>query len=170
MQDLGLDGGSIVKTLSILLAGAALILSNANTQAADLPKEVEDIYDRVQKLIVEYYPKASIERKNNIFSAKYDTRIFMIHHPLKTGEWQEAREQEGPNPKGIQCVITSDAGAWQGAAEVPQTFNNRYFQTLLMAPYNKRLKKHLTVHLDYPDRMPLQFSTSFQKLVASFAE
>lgn len=123
----------------------------------------------VQRLLLEYYPKAECTRKDNRFECRFNTRTFMIHNALKTGEWQEARPQEGPNRGGILCTISSDTGPWNGAAMVPQTFDYRYFTSLLMAPYNKKENKHLVAHLNYPDNVERQLLQRYTKLIDSFA-
>jgi hypothetical protein len=140
------------------------------TNADKTPNEVEGIYDQLEDLFLRYYPNANIDRKTGQFRAQFNIRKFMIHHALKTGEWQEAQEQDGPNRKGIICGISYASGAFGGAAVVPQTFNNRYFESLLMAPYNKKLNMHLVAHLDFPDDTAHEFLSAFNKIINSFGE
>lgn len=161
------------RTMICLLASMVIgTICGFEVKSADdtPPQQVSTIYNDVEKLILEYYPEAKIQRKDNVFTASFDTRTFMIHHALKTGEWQEARPQMGPNRKGIICGISFSPHRWQGAAVVPQSFNNRYFQSLLMAPYNKKLDMHLVVHLDYPDGTSPEFQSKFNKVINSFVD
>ena len=157
-----------MKLLKAALIGTILLWS-PTVQAEETPAEVTAIYDQVQKLLTQHYPQAKFERSNGNFVAKFDTRTFMIHHALKTGEWQEARPQEGPNRKGIQCSISSAPGRWAGAAMVPQSFEYHYFTSLLMAPYNEKLNRHLIAHLDYPNGTSPQLLTEYQKVLAGFS-
>lgn len=139
-------------------------------QSDDAPKEVTALYDRLSALISASYPKATFERNGTVFTAKYNTRKFMIHLPLKTGEWQEAREHEGPDRKGIMCSIQYSKGRFMGAAMVPQTFDRFYYQSLLMAPYNKKLDAHLIAHLNYPANTAPELLTQWSKTVSSFSQ
>jgi len=130
----------------------------------------DKLMEDVQALLLEFYPKAKCTKKDDTLECRFNTRTFMIHHAYKTGEWQEAVPQEGPNRGGILCTISHARGPWMGAAMVPQTFEYRYFSTLLMAPYNKSIDTHLTANLSYPDNVQKQFLTRYNKLIASFAD
>lgn len=130
----------------------------------------EALYKRLQALITEYYPKATFEIKDGKFTGKFNTRTFMIHHALKTGEWQDAREQEGPNKGGILCTIQSSSGKYGGAAMVPQTFDYRYFSSLLMAPENSKGNTYLIAHLNYPSGVSVDFVNRYRKLINSYAK
>ncbi|MBX9685206.1 MAG: hypothetical protein K2X27_00815 [Candidatus Obscuribacterales bacterium] len=143
--------------------------SSEGFSAEESPAELECLLDQLQNLISRYYPKADIKRKPGELHAGFDTRTFMIHHSLKTGEWQEAQAQEGPNKNGMICHIKSMKGPFQGAALVPQTFNERYFEDLLMAPYNKKLNCHLLSHLNYPDTCSAKFRSEYCALLNSFS-
>ena len=63
------------------------------------------------------------------------TRRFMVHEPLKTGEWQHARETIGPQRGGVVGNMELRAGKYLGAAAVPQAFDKRYFTLQVTAPY-----------------------------------
>lgn len=161
-----LNATAIIGSISI---GALALSMNDVKAGEEAPEAVSVICENAEKLLKRFYPKVSIDRSNGLFVGKFDTRKFMIHHALKTGEWQEAREEEGPNRAGIICSIQSQKGRWGGAAVVPQTFNNRYFESLLMAPYSKKLDRHLVVHLSYPDGTKAEFLTEFQTMISSFS-
>jgi hypothetical protein len=151
----------------LLLAMACTLSANA---ADEMSSKFSTLCDRLSSLVTKYYPKAEIEKTPTTFRAKFNTRSFMIHHPLKTGEWQDARAEEGPDKGGILCSIATADGKWAGAAMVPQTFEYWYFKSNLMAPYNKKLDKHLIVHLNYPSGAPAAFITAFCNTVEEFSE
>ena len=77
----------------------------------------------------------------------------MVHEPLKTGEWQDAR-----------------TGKYLGAAAVPQAFDKRYFTLQVMAPYSEARDVHLYTHLLYPADASKVFLSEFTDLVTRFAE
>src|SRR5438034_7173328 len=58
-----------------------------------------------------------------------------VHEPLKTGEWQDARETIGPQRGGVVGNMELRTGKYLGAAAVPQAFDKRYFTLQVMAPY-----------------------------------
>ncbi len=133
-------------------------------------KEVEQLFTKLEVLLLEFYPQAKVTRKTNGFQCRFNTRSFLIHHALKTGEWQEARAQEGPNRGGILCSVSESAGRYAGAAMVPQQFEYRYFSSLLMAPYNKKIDRHLIAHLNFPDNVKPQLLRRYSELITSFAQ
>jgi hypothetical protein len=90
-----------------------------------------------------------------------DTRAFLIHLPLLTGAWQEAREIKGPNRNGILCDIRMVRGKYDGQATLPQTFDNRYFKTLVTAVPSPSQHEYLHVHLSYPDSVDSLFLKEF---------
>jgi len=59
----------------------------------------------------------------------------IVHEPLKTGEWQHARETIGPQRGGVVGNMELRTGKYLGAAAVPQAFDKRYFTLQVMAPY-----------------------------------
>lgn len=153
-------------TLPILLA----VLCGVPCFAEQKDERAHAIYKQLQSLITEYYPKATFEIKGGKFLAKYNTRTFMIHHALKTGEWQDASAQEGPNKGGILCTIQSGEGKYGGAAMVPQTFDYRYYSSLLMAPENSKSNTYLNAHLNYPSGVSLDFVNRYRKLIESYSD
>ena len=58
----------------------------------------------------------------------------IVHEPLKTGEWQDARETIGPQRGGVVGNMELRTGKYLGAAAVPQAFDKRYFTLQVMAP------------------------------------
>jgi hypothetical protein len=155
--------------MRLFIVAIAWFLLILPADATDGSKKSDELCSQVQALITEFYPKATFEKKNGTFIGKFNTRMFMIHHALKTGEWQEASQQEGPNKGGIVCRIQNGTGPYMGAAMVPQTFDYRYFNSLLMAPENKATNTHLIAHLDYPSGVSVDFVNRYRKLISSYA-
>jgi hypothetical protein len=117
---------------------------------------------------MKYYPKAKVNLKDQTIHFEFNTRRFMIHEPLLTGEWQDAHEVTGPQKGGIHGEIELRAGEYGGMAVVPQSFDKRYFTVLLMAPYSKKLDHHLYIHLKYPGDVHKEFLKEFERLVEGF--
>jgi|AGTN01.3.fsa_nt_gi hypothetical protein len=152
--------------LPIVLAILCAVPALADSKDA----RAEALYKQLQGLITEFYPNATFEIKGGRFSGKYNTRTFMIHHALKTGEWQDAFAQEGPNKGGILCTIESSTGKYGGAAMVPQTFDYRYFSSLLMAPENSKSNTYLIAHLNYPSSVSVEFINRYRDLIESYSD
>jgi len=132
--------------------------------------QFEQLASRVKSLVAEHYPRAQFEITEYLLTFRYDTWKFMIHEAWKTGEWQEARPQEGPNQHGILGEVHLIKGPYLGAAGVPQSFDKRYFTVLLQAPYSKKCDCHLHSRLFYPKRMDLNFVKRYSELIDSFSE
>ncbi len=159
-------------TRQVLLIGAVLMISsspNAQSSSEAAPPAVAETYARVEKLLLAHYPNAAVKRENGNLQISYKTRKFMVHNRLKTGEWQEAVEQIGPDRSGISCSISAAPGPFMGAAVVPQTFDYRYYQSLMLAPYSKSLNYHLVAHLNYPDDVKPVVLREFNDTVAKFS-
>jgi len=115
------------------------------------------LYAEFQTLFRRYYPNVTSHLLTNNMHFEHDTRAFIVHEPLRTGEWQDPRETRGPKLGGILCDIALQKGPYQGAAMVPQTFEKRYFRLLIMAPYSRTHDVHLYVHLAYPGNVSSEF-------------
>lgn len=129
---------------------------------------IRRLYSELRILFRRHYPEATSHLLKDKMHFEHNTRIFVVHEPLKTGEWQDPFETRGPNPGGILCDITFQKGRYMGAAMVPQTFDKRYFKVALMAPYSEKHDAHLHVLLFYPEKTSSDFLREFIELVNNF--
>ena len=111
---------------------------------------LKNIYQEIKVLVRRYYPEATSYLLKNKIHFEFNKRPFIIHVPLKTGEWQDPWEERGPKKDGILGNIEIRDGQYMGAAKVPQTFDRRYYSIMLMAPYSQKYDCHLYVHLYIP--------------------
>ena len=117
--------------LSTLYMFPAQVLEPQDTA----PKiEFKKFAEEVKTLVLKEYPKAKITIEGSLIHFEFNTRKFMIHEPLLTGEWQDAGTQIGPQRGGIYCDMEFLAGKYGAQAAVPQKFDKRYFTTSLSAP------------------------------------
>lgn len=173
MRKTSRDRSRVCRALCLFFAFLSPVLLACLPSIAQAPtaaKSVAEAYDRIEQTVLKQYPKATVKRENGFLLISYNTRKFMVHNRLKTGEWQTAVEQEGPDNGGILCSVSGAPGPWTGAAMVPQTFDYRYYQSLLMAPYSKSNNYHLTAHLNYPDNVNQAFVRDFREAVSKFAD
>jgi hypothetical protein len=150
---------------------ASIGLGMMAVRAEDTPTPLPDLSTfktEVEKLVKAQYPNAKFEMTEHGFDFEFNTRKFWIHHALKTGEWQDASEQKGPQKGGIMGTFELLRGKWTGAAVVPQTFDYRYFKALLMAPESAQHNCHLVTHLNFPADAKPEFLRDFQTLVNDF--
>ena len=131
---------------------------------------LQRFFTATRALVLKYYPDAQTELTNHRIHFEARTRRFMIHEPLKTGEWQDAREIVGPQRGGVVGNMELRAGRYPGAAMVPQAFDKRYFTLQVMAPYSQARDAHLYTHLLYPADANGVFLADFIDLVTRFAE
>ncbi len=149
----------------VLLIVTVFRLLASQSQAAD---DLDAFYSSLRTVFTKHYPAVTVSTRDKTVTFDYDTRLFLIHEPLKTGEWQDATEQHGPKKDGVFCEIVSESGIYSGAAEVPQTFDKRYFSVLLLVPYSKRLDRHLHVRLSYPADASKDFLREFTEAINRF--
>ena len=151
-------------TFVILLFGTCLARGSASVL------EANKFIDEIRKLVVKEFPKAKVTMRDGVIHFEFNVRKYMVHEPLLTGEWQDAHEELGPQRGGIFCDMEFREGDYGGQAAVPQNFDKRYFTTLVMAPYSKKLDHHLYAHLKYPRNVAPEFLKEFEALVNRFEE
>ncbi len=138
--------------LSLVAAWLVVSLAVASGFADDPPAQeqtIKRLYPELDRLFRRYYPNVESRVAGDAIHFAYKTRVFLVHEPLKTGEWQDAREIEGPDRGGILCDI-----------------DKRYFKLLVMAPYSSGHDEHLYVHLYFPADASDDFLHEFGKLVS----
>ncbi|HEY9784844.1 MAG TPA: hypothetical protein V6D17_05535 [Candidatus Obscuribacterales bacterium] len=117
--------------------------------------------DAFEKLVLEYYPKAQIEKKSN-----------SLHAELKVKPYQNAttlRWERGPGRNGILLDVSLVPGIYTGVHAVPKKFNEYTgYYVILYAPYSKDYDRHLLTRLAYPYDAPEEFQIRIQKLVNEF--
>jgi len=141
-----------------------------HARGSDEVRPLERLYAQTRALVLKYYPDAKTEVTKHTIHFEARTRRFMVHEPLKTGEWQDARETIGPQRGGVVGNMELRTGKYLGAAAVPQAFDKRYFTLQVMAPYSEARDVHLYTHLLYPADASKVFLSEFTDLVTRFAE
>lgn len=132
---------------------------------------LKNIYREIRTLVKRYYPEATTYFLKNKIQFEFNTRPYIIHVPLKTGEWQDPWEERGPKKDGILGNIEIRKGQYTGAAVVPQTFDRRYYSIMLMAPYSQKYDCHLYVHLYIPNLgRKLEFIKEFTEQINGFED
>jgi len=153
----------------VVLALGCLVAAQGRSAADDAPKpDLKPLVGEVRKLVAQYYPKGKVTLQDQTIHFEFNTRKFMIHEPLLTGEWQDAFEEPGPQKGGIYGDIELRAGQYGGMAAVPQSFDKRYFTLFLTALYSQKLDHHLYIHLKFPRDVSKEFLKDFQRLVEGF--
>jgi hypothetical protein len=165
-------GAQAVRRSLLLFAALLAALIPTSARAADEEAlqnpALKRLYSEFRALFRKHYPKVTSHLMKNNIHFEHDTRAFIVHEPLRTGEWQDPGETRGPKLGGILCDITLQKGQYQGAAMVPQMFDKRYFRLLVMAPYSRKSDVHLYVHLSYPGNVSSDFLKEFTGLVDDF--
>jgi hypothetical protein len=130
--------------------------------------DLKPLLEQVGRLVKRYYPKAEVTSKEELIHVEYGTRVFVIHSLGKDGIWLDAHQERGPQKGGIYADLEIREGEYEGQAALPQAFDLRYFTSFLMAPYSKKLDRHLYIHLKYPKDVPDEFLKEFRALVNDF--
>jgi hypothetical protein len=69
---------------------------------------------------------------------------------------------------GIIGDIEWTSGSYRGMAAAPQSFDEKYFTRLFMAPETQQHDAYLHVNLKYPSDAPEDFLKDFQSLINDF--
>jgi hypothetical protein len=145
-------------------------------RAADQPSakpptrryDVAQLHHEIRQVVQRHFPEATSHRLSGKIHFEHDTRVFVIHEQLKTGEWQDPSEERGPKRDGVVCDVEVVAGEYGGAAATPQDFDKRYFTRRVMTPYSKRLRAHLRVDVRYSKSVPAGFLDQLSAVVNDF--
>lgn len=151
-----------------LIVGLSMPVAGAQTEANGKVPPLSKFSAKLSDCVRSFYPKASIDTQPRAIHFEFNTRKFFVHHALKTGEWQDAREEKGPNRGGILGDIQLQSGPYAGAACVPQTFDFRYYKVLVLAPDSKKHNCHLHARLFYPANAPAAFLSQYEQLIEGF--
>lgn len=153
--------------LLLAFVSAAGVDEPPRQPAKATPPPVEkSLYWNLKAVFRRHYEGFASHQLDNKLHFERDTRIFVLHLPLKTGEWQDPVERRGPRRNGVYCDIEVRAGHWKGAAMVPQRFDRHYYYVYLMAPYSAKRDCHLYVRLLVPKHgVPESFLGEFTSVV-----
>lgn len=140
----------------LVVTAAVCIVACSATLAA--PAKQTELADRIGKLVTKHFPDAVLSQDNGTFSAKHGTMVFTVHRHSKTGEiWKETDQVEGPNFRGFMISISVRDGKYEGQAVVPQSLNERYWQTYIDRPATEDGKGHYVINFSYGARLDRDF-------------
>jgi hypothetical protein len=153
----------------VLMMIGGLFIAAERGRAGDAPKpDLQPLLAELRHLVEKYYPDGKVTLKDRTIHFEFNIRKFMIHEPLKTGEWQDAHEESGPQKGGIYGDIELRSGKYNGAAGLPASVDKRYFTLRVIAPYSQKLNRHLYIHMKYPRDVSKEFLKDFERLVREF--
>lgn len=78
--------------------------------AQDINPKTTQLSQKVIALIKQYISDIEIETRHSRIHIYYNTRNFMVHRPYKTGKWQNAREETGPEMGGLAIYFSISNG------------------------------------------------------------
>ena len=114
----------------------------------------EEMVKKLSEAILKHCPDAKIEVTKDAFVAKDGTMMLTLHRRGKAGEvYRETYSEEGPNHKGFLLRVSLNGGAYSGAAAIPQTFQEPYFQRFFTATPTDGGKKHFLIDFSYGSRL-----------------
>jgi len=153
---------------------AVLLLSVASASAIVAPQQPAPPWfaayaEDVEHLVKKYYPDATVVHGSRRIQFAHNTREFMVHEALKTGEWQDAHEVTGPDKGGVFGVVRMVDGPYAGAAMLPQSFDKRYYTEYVFAPHDARCDCHLYAHIRYPADFKSEFLNELKAMTEDFS-
>jgi hypothetical protein len=154
--------------LFVLAAGCLLVAQGRASADGATKPDLKPLFEEVRKLVEKHYPKAKVTLTDQTISFEFNTRKYMIHEALLSGEWQDAFEEVGPQKGGIYGTVELRDGRYGGQAGLPWSYDKRYFTRLALAPYSEKLDRHLLTSLKYPREVPKGFVEEFVQLMDGF--
>ncbi len=146
----------------------ALLISVVSFAVEPAKVDLNQLFREVRVVVRRYYPDATCHLVDNRIHFESQSRIYVVHEALKTGEWQDPWEERGPKKDGIVGEIHFQEGPYQGAAMLPAAFDKRYFTVWVSAPYSEKLNSHLHVSIKVPSKFPRPFYDDLMKVLSKF--
>lgn len=152
-----------------LILTLLLLASLGPVSAQDLPDWYPDFQEEIKTTVARHFPTATFESHGRCISFEAKARDFMVHLPLKTGEWQKATKVRGPKKGGVVGSLELVRGPYQGAAAVPQSFNRHYFEVWLQVVPMRADSGHIRITLSEPTQAKANFAREVQQVAAKYA-
>src|SRR5262245_36455686 len=83
-----LRGKPSIVILSLLCLPFSLLQPSRADLQAQQNASLKRFYTEARTLFHRHYPKVTSHMLGEKIHFEYDTRVFIVHEPLKTGEWQ----------------------------------------------------------------------------------
>ena len=159
----------VLGTLTVVaIVVAAIPAMSDETNQRTLPS-MDRLYSQIRTAVRRYYPDASSHLFENKIHFEHRTRIFIVHIPSKTGEWQDPVERRGPRKGGVLGDVELRHGGYHGAAAVPQVLDRHYYHLHLLAPYSAKFDCYAYVHFLVPRQdVPPGFVDEFTNIINDF--
>lgn len=148
---------------SLQSASAATPTSSAPStiQAAEPAADIDSIFNDLQKLVKEFYPKVKMTMADKKLHFAYRTRdLYGYNRTISTT----------PLSGGIFGEVSLVSGAYDGAdkALLPSDAVEGDSAVLVMAPLSRSRNAHLWTRLVYPTDVPADFKERFKNTIKSF--
>jgi hypothetical protein len=152
----------------------ALSAESTEEQAA---KIVEPLRREVQRLVRQYYPEASVvasyDKKTGEekIHFEYNTQTYVMRDPQPDNTSYNRVAVRGPYVGGIWCDMTLSKGRYAGAVKNMEkgiTEIGHDFYNHVAAPYSKKLDRHISIALRYPDGTSPRFLKQFEAMAGTF--
>ena len=140
-------------------------------------KNLEPLRQAVRELVLKYYPKGVIssayDKKSDTDNIhfQYNTMICVTRSRDRDGQLHVVGKVRGPYVGGIWCDMALVKGRYAGdVADAERGFTRPGpdFFSRVIAPYSKKLDRHLRVTLRFPGDTSPEFLKRFDELVKDF--
>ena len=132
-----------------LLVLVALLTVQQTLAAADQVREQQasDVFKaKALAVLRQKFPDAAFVDEGNgslVFALK--TREFTLYRADKTGAWQQARQETGPDQGGFVVRFSLHDSPWEGALDIPHAGTQDFyvFQETLVVKASTDKKQHM---------------------------
>ncbi|MCA9803403.1 MAG: TonB family protein [Cyanobacteria bacterium HKST-UBA02] len=144
------------KRQTLLAAGK----KNAEKQAAPASSFAPAL-DEIEKLVMQFYPRAKVVKKGQTLEVKYKTKPGISVYTN--------RQETMPDLDGLIMKVEIRPGRYKGSERLETDSNQFYYTRYTLAPYLASEDKHLFAQISFPANASHEFLNEFKSLVAATA-
>ncbi len=141
-----------MKPIRLLILMSVSLFSNS-VNAIDCEHELSRYVDVLEPIVKSHNKNVEIKMNDRRWVAGWNYQYFTVHRRRPTGEYlPETDELLGPNFTGFLINVSIVDGAYQGAARIPQTLNDTYWDAWINRPAVPDCNAHYVFNVLYGDQ------------------
>lgn len=149
---------SSIALAAVAEEGSASATSSSTSTSTSTSASSSTVFNDVEALVKQYYPKAKIVRTDKSLHFDYKARgLAGVQSGLK---------EFSPDSGGIAGDISIHSGKYTGKERQPSETNHILHMVLFMAPYSEPQDKHYNTRLSYPPDASVEFLNQFKSIIS----
>lgn len=133
----------------------------SSDKQAEPPSTFAPVLDEIDKLVMQFYPRAKVTKKGQTLEVKYKTKPGISVYTN--------RQETMPDLDGLIMKVEIRPGRYKGSERLETDSNQFYYTRYTLAPYLASEDKHLFAQISFPANASHEFLNEFKALVAATA-